>query len=71
MNAITQRNLPQLLNDAHAAAQRLSIATRSWPTFLPGTPALDEAANVVEGLRRTLCELRPHSAELHQRSPRG
>lgn len=69
MNAIAQRSLPKLLEDAHAASQRLSIATRSWPTFLPNVAALDEALNAAEGLRRTLCELRPHAAQL--KSPRA
>jgi hypothetical protein len=69
MNAIAQRSLPRLLEDAHAAAQRLSIATRSWPTFLPSVPALDEALNSTEGLRRTLLELRPHAEEL--KAPRS
>jgi hypothetical protein len=62
MNPIAQRSLPKL--DAHAAAQRLSIATRSWPTFRPNTAALDEALNAAEGLKRTLNELRPHATEL-------
>jgi hypothetical protein len=64
MNTMSARNLPQLLADAQAAAQRASIATRSWPAFMPSTPAVDELANTVEGLRRTLCELRPHTLTL-------
>jgi hypothetical protein len=56
-----QRNLPQLLTDAQAAAQRLSIATRSWPAFMPRNAALEECAALVEGLRLTLAELRPHT----------
>lgn len=55
------RSLPQLLADAQQAAQRLSTATRSWPAFMPSEAALDEIANTVEGLRLTLCELRPHT----------
>jgi hypothetical protein len=58
-----------LLSDAHAAAQRLSIATRSWPTFQPDRAALEEASNVAEGLRKTLLELRPHADAL--KSPRA
>jgi hypothetical protein len=65
MNAIAQRSLPKLLEDAHSAAQRLSIATRSWPTSLPNGAALDEALNAAEGLKRTLNELRPHEVELN------
>ena len=64
MNTALTRNLPQLLADAQAAAQRASIATRSWPAFMPSTPAVDELANTVEGLRRTFCELRPHTLTL-------
>ena len=56
----TARNLPQLLNDAQQAAQRLSTATRSWPTFMPSEAALDEISNTTEGLRLTICELRAH-----------
>lgn len=55
---VRQRTQVELLNDAQAAAQRLSIASRSWPDFPPGRAALDEASNCVEGLRRTICELR-------------
>jgi hypothetical protein len=69
MNAIAQRSLPKLLEDAHAAAERLSIATRSWSTFLPNVVALEEVSNVAEGLRRTLLELRPHAAQL--KAPRS
>lgn len=58
MNAVRQRTQAELLGDAQAAAQRLSIASRSWPSFPPGRAALDEAANTLEGLRRTVGELR-------------
>lgn len=64
MNAMPQRSLPKLLEDATSGAQRLSIATRSWPAFLPNVAAVDEALNCIEGLRRTVLELRPHSATL-------
>ena len=60
-NGHRNRNLPQLLSDAQQAAQRLSVATRSWPTFMPNGPALEEALNTLEGLRHTLAELRPHT----------
>jgi hypothetical protein len=69
MNAIAQRSLPTLLEDAHAAARRLSIATRSWPTFQPDRAALEEASNTAEGLRKTLLELRPHAEAL--KAPRS
>jgi len=69
VNSITPRSLPKLLEDAHACATRLSIATRSWPVFLPNTAAVDEALNAAEGLKRTLNELRPHAAEL--KTPRS
>jgi hypothetical protein len=69
MNATAHRNLPTLLADVHAAAQRLSIATRSWPTFLPNVAALEEATNTAEGLRKTLLELRPHAEAL--KAPRS
>jgi hypothetical protein len=64
VNAVSPRNLPQLLADAQAAGQRAAIATRSWPAFMPSTPAVDELANTIEGLKRTLCELRPHTMTL-------
>lgn len=60
-NGHRTRNLPQLLEDAQQAAQRLSIATRSWPTFMPNAGALEEVQNTIEGLRHTLAELRPHT----------
>lgn len=54
------RGLNQLLSDAQQAAQRLSVATRSWPAFMPSEAALDEISNTCEGLRLTICELRQH-----------
>jgi hypothetical protein len=59
----SQRSLSSLLEDAQAAAQRLSIATRSWPTFMPSRAALDEAGNTLEGLRITLAELQGHTTQ--------
>ncbi len=70
MNPIAQRTLPKLLEDAHAAAERLSLSSRSWSTFMPNRAALEEAANVVEGLRRTICELQPHAEQLNHRAAR-
>lgn len=58
MNTVRQRTQAELLGDAQQAAQRLSVASRSWPHFPPGRAALDEAANTLEGLRRTVSELR-------------
>jgi hypothetical protein len=55
-----QRTLEELLSDATAASQRMSIATRSWPGFAPTVPAIDEALSTVTGLQRTLNELRAH-----------
>lgn len=55
-----QRSLEELLSDATAASQRMSIATRSWPGFAPGVPQIDEALATVTGLQRTLNELRAH-----------
>lgn len=69
MTNIAQRNLPTLLADAHAIAERLSTATKSWPMFTPSVPALDDALNAAEGLKRTLNELRPHAAQL--KAPRS
>jgi hypothetical protein len=69
MNAIASRSLPQVLHDAHAAAERLAVATRSWSVFEPSTVALEEVSNVAEGFRRTLLELRPHAAQL--KAPRS
>ncbi|MBA8888894.1 hypothetical protein FHW12_003130 [Dokdonella fugitiva] len=53
-----QRSLEELLADAAAGSQRMSIATRSWPGFAPGVPQIDEALNTVAGLQKTLAELR-------------
>ncbi len=46
------------LQGLHDGAGRLETATRSWPTFAPRPAALDEALNLVEGLRRELLALR-------------
>jgi hypothetical protein len=43
--------------DVQAAAQRLSIATRSWSTVEPPRAAIDEAIATCHGLRRVLAEL--------------
>ena len=61
-----RRALPQLLSDAQAAAQRLSIATRSWPASMPRNAALDECAALIEGLKQTIAELRPHTTTTEQ-----
>lgn len=58
MNAQRDRSLNELLADITAAAQRVSIATRSWPTFLPKPTALDEVAGTLTGLQRSVAELR-------------
>ena len=52
------RSINSVLTDITAGAQRLSIATRSWPAFLPRASALEEAQNVLTGLQRSISELR-------------
>lgn len=50
------------LQGVHEGAARLETATRSWPAFAPRPAAVDEALNLVEGLRRELLELRAELA---------
>lgn len=52
------RTSQELIADAAAAAQRLSIATRSWATQRPAGVAIDEALRTAEGLRLALIEMR-------------
>jgi hypothetical protein len=58
MREYRQRTRDELARDAHSAAARLSIATRSWGTALPGEKALSEATFLAEGLGQALYELR-------------
>lgn len=51
------RTHDELIADITAAAQRLSIATRSWTTFAPSNAAIDAAQMTAEGLRLALNEL--------------
>ena len=67
MRAYRQRARAELARDAHAAAARLSIATRSWATVPPAVPALADAALTAEGLRATIAELRATSNTLVER----
>lgn len=52
------RSLNAVLADIAAGAQRVSIATRSWPSFLPRVAALDEVQATLTGLQRSVAELR-------------
>lgn len=47
----------EVIRDIQTAAQRLSIATRSWSTLMPSRTALDEAQNAVAGLQRAMVDL--------------
>jgi hypothetical protein len=62
MNAVTSlfgraRTDAEVINDIQAAAQRLSVATRSWSTIQPQRAAIDEALSTCLGLSRVLAEL--------------
>ncbi len=46
------------LDDLHAAARRLESITSTWRTFGVRPSTLTDAANLVEGLRRSIAELR-------------
>ena len=48
--------------DVQAAAQRLSIATRSWSTVEPTRAAIDETIATAHGLQRALAELHGRTA---------
>lgn len=50
------------LQGIREGAVRLETATRSWPAFAPRPAAVDEALNLVEGLRRELLDLRAELA---------
>lgn len=52
------RSINAVLADITAGAQRVSIATRSWPSFLPRVAALDEVQATLTGLQRSVAELR-------------
>jgi hypothetical protein len=72
VNTIAPRSLPQLLSDARQAAERIALATRSWPMFCPDTVAIDEISNTLLGLQRTVSELRPHAIPIRQtQAPRS
>jgi hypothetical protein len=43
--------------DAHAAAARLSVATRSWATVPPNASELENAGLAAEELRAIIAEL--------------
>lgn len=60
MNATQRksRGINNVLADIAAGAQRVSIATRSWPAFLPRAAALDEVQATLTGLQRSVAELR-------------
>ena len=52
------RSDAEVIRDVQAAAQRLSIATRSWSTAAPNRAAIDEALSTAHGLQRALADLR-------------
>lgn len=54
------RTLGDVLAEITAGAQRVSIATRSWPAFLPRLAHLDEVQSTLTGLQRAVSELRTH-----------
>ena len=56
--AAKPRSLNDVLGEITAGAQRVSIATRSWPAFLPKPANLDEVAATLTGLQRSVAELR-------------
>ena len=47
----------ELIDNVQRAAQRLSIATRSWSTVEPCRAAVDEALSTAHGLQRCLAQL--------------
>jgi len=51
-----QRSQAELVAEVQAAAQRLSVATRSWSTVTPAQAAIDEALTTAAGLQRSLAE---------------
>ena len=48
------RTPPELIREIQTAAQRVSIATRSWSTVEPKPAAVDEVLATVHGLSRAL-----------------
>ena len=60
MNAVFRkpRTLNDLLTGITAKAQRVSVATRSWPAFLPRTANLDEVTAALDALQSDIRELR-------------
>lgn len=61
MNAVAKpraRNVNDVLGEITQGAQRVSIATRSWPSFLPRLAHLDEVQSTLTDLQRTVSELR-------------
>lgn len=52
-----QRTMNAVLTEITQGAQRVSIATRSWPTFLPKSASLDEVQSTLTGLQRSVAEL--------------
>ena len=63
MRALAGRNDVRV-DDLHAAVRRLESIVGSWRTFGVRPASLIDAANLVEGLRRSIVELReaPHDA---------
>ena len=55
---MSARSLNQVLAEITTGAQRVSIATRSWPAFLPQPASLDEVADTLAGLQQSVAELR-------------
>jgi hypothetical protein len=63
MNAVLKsraRTVNDVLGEITQGAQRVSIATRSWPAFLPRLAHLDEVASTLSDLQRAVSELRTH-----------
>lgn len=52
-----QRTMNDVLAEITQGAQRVSIATRSWPTFLPKPASLDEVAATLTNLQNAVAEL--------------
>lgn len=55
--AVKPRSLNEVLGEITTGAQRVSIATRSWPAFLPRPASLDEVQSTLTGLQRSVAEL--------------
>jgi hypothetical protein len=66
MRAYRKRSRTELVRDAHAAAARLSIATRSWGTSPPSRAALADALRTADGLRDVLTAVRAADGNVHE-----